>query len=73
MESKNSPRVKMSELIKLFEQRYGNLSCGGLLNPETESLDENLVLVKCHYDGFEGENDEWAYLFDTRTKQFTAA
>jgi hypothetical protein len=54
----------------LFEEQFGDLPCGGLLNPQKVEETNEHIIFRCNYDNFEGDDDAWYYGYNKETKQF---
>jgi hypothetical protein len=60
-------------LEELFAEQYGDLACGGFLNPTVESDDGVDILFRCFYDNFDNEDDSWHYGYCRKSRQFYEA
>lgn len=54
----------------LFEKQFGDLPCGGFINPEIVEEDQETIVFRCHYNGFEADGDVWEYGFNIVSREF---
>jgi len=61
------------ELENLFAAQYGELPCGGWLNPTFDHMEGDNPIFRCYYNNFDNEEDCWYYGYDPATKDIWQA
>jgi len=60
----------IKDLEQIFFKQFGDLSCGGFLNPTIENETDEYIYFRCFYDNYDNKNDSWNYEYNKKTEQF---
>lgn len=59
-----SPSIDIETLERRFLEIFGDLPCGGFINPTMVFEDEQRIMFRCFYNGCDWAGDCWYYEYD---------
>lgn len=57
------------EIVESFHL-WRSAPTGGLTNPEVVGVVNGDLEIRCHYDGYGGEDDRWTWFYDPVKRRF---
>ena len=55
MKIRDTLEFTISKLGELFEKQYGELPCGGWINPEIIYSTTDEILIRCYYNNYNND------------------
>lgn len=79
-QEKSDAEMSLKQARSFFKKNYDRLRelfyaehtapTGGLLNPRVMAVENGDLVIRCHYDNYDNDEDAWTWYLDPKTDRF---